>query len=112
MSVQTEIDRINQNINNAYAALLALGADMPEEMTSDNLAIAAGSAKVLLYIAQTLSNDQKAQARNNIGAEKSGAVSDHNTNANAHADIRKLIEELSENVKVTSNIVDGTLIVK
>lgn len=68
MSVQTQIDRINQNIANTYAVLGALGADMPAAQTSDNLAETAGTAKAVLYSEQSLNDAQKAQARANIGA--------------------------------------------
>ncbi len=68
MSVQSQIDRINQNVANTYAVLDALGADMPAEQNSDNLATTAGSAKAVLYSEQTLTEDQKAQARTNIDA--------------------------------------------
>ena len=68
MSVQGEIDRITQSIANAYAVLLALGAELPEEQNSANLATTAGTAKALLYSAQELSEEQKEQARLNIGA--------------------------------------------
>lgn len=71
MSVQNQIDRINQNVANTYAVLGALGADMPAEQNSDNLAAAAGTAKAVLYSEQTLTDDQKAQARANIGADRS-----------------------------------------
>ena len=67
MSVQSEIDRIEQNVANTYAVLGALGADMPAEQNSDNLATTAGTAKAVLYSAQTLTEAQKAQARANIG---------------------------------------------
>ena len=68
MSVQTEIDRITQNVANTYAVLDALGADLPAEQTSDNLPITAGTAKALLYSEQSLTDAQKLQARKNIGA--------------------------------------------
>ena len=68
MSVQTEIDRISQNVENTYTALEALGCDIPEAKTSNNLAPTAGTSKVVKYEAQTLTNEQKAQARTNIGA--------------------------------------------
>lgn len=74
MSVQTEIDRVKQNIANTYAVLSALGADLPSEKNSDNLPAAAGSAKAVLYAAQTLTEAQKAQARENIGALSDGDV--------------------------------------
>jgi hypothetical protein len=68
MSVQNEIDRITQNVENTYAALEALGCDIPEAKTSDNLAPTAGTAKVVKYTEQTLTDAQKTQARSNIGA--------------------------------------------
>lgn len=68
MSVQTQIDRINQNVANTYAVLSALGADMPNEQSSDNLATTAGTAKAVLHSKQTLTATQQAQARTNIGA--------------------------------------------
>lgn len=68
MSIQGEMDRIAQNIANTYDVLDALGADMPAEQNSDNLAVTAGSAKAVLYKEQTLTDAQKTQARTNIGA--------------------------------------------
>lgn len=72
MSIQSEINRIEQNVANTYAVLEALGADMPSEQNSDNLPTTAGSAKVVLYSEQTLTDAQKAQARENIGAAAEG----------------------------------------
>jgi hypothetical protein len=69
MSVQSQIDRIEQNVANTYAALAALGADMPSEQNSDNLATTAGTAKAVLYSEQELTPEQQAQARQNIGAD-------------------------------------------
>lgn len=66
--VQTQIYRITQNVANTYAVLAALGADMPDEQTSDNLSPTAGTAKAVLYSEQDLDGDQQAQARANIGA--------------------------------------------
>ena len=67
MSVQSQIDRIGQNVADTYAVLDALGADMPSEQNSDNLARTAGTAKAVLYSKQTLTDEQKEQARQNIG---------------------------------------------
>lgn len=78
MSVKTAIDRIKQNIVNAYAVLTALGADLPDEQNSDNLATTAGTAKVLLYIKQVLTDAQKGQARENIGAGTSNFSGSYN----------------------------------
>lgn len=41
MSVQTQIDRITQNISDTYSALSDMGATMPSEQNSDNLAATA-----------------------------------------------------------------------
>lgn len=38
MSIQSEITRLNDNIAASYSAAAALGAEMPAEQTSDNLA--------------------------------------------------------------------------
>lgn len=74
MSVQSQIDRIEQNVANTYAVLGALGADMPAEQNSDNLSMTAGSAKAVLYSEQTLTDEQKAQARQNIGVDDAANV--------------------------------------
>lgn len=67
MSVQSQIDRIEQNVANTYAVLNAFGADMPPVQNSDNLAQTAGSVKAVLYSEQSLTPEQQAQARKNIG---------------------------------------------
>jgi hypothetical protein len=76
MSVQTEMDRINQNIANTYSVLAALGADMPENMNSENLPQTAGTAKAVLYAEQALTDEQKRQARENIGAVSPDEITD------------------------------------
>ena len=38
MSIQNEINRINQNIANAYSAMGNMGATLPETQNSDNMA--------------------------------------------------------------------------
>ena len=68
MSIQTQINRITQNVENTYAVLKALGCDMPEEQSSDNLSATAGTSKVVRYSPQSLTEEQKAQTRTNIGA--------------------------------------------
>lgn len=72
LGIQGQINRIQQNIENTYAVMEALGADLPEEQTSDNLSATAGTAKPVLYKEQTLTEDEKAQARANIGAAAVG----------------------------------------
>lgn len=68
MSILSELDRISQNIKNAYAAAKALGADMPSDENSDNLTPTILSSKPVLYAPQTLTAPQQTQARQNIGA--------------------------------------------
>lgn len=69
MSIQGEIDRINQNIADTYSVLNDAGAAMPTAANSENLAAtAAGIAAVLYNKDQGLSDAQKEQARTNIGA--------------------------------------------
>lgn len=79
MSVQTQIDRLQQNVANTYSALSDMGATMPSDQNSDNLAATArtvpqtggggGSVEgAVLYTEQTLTDEQKAQARANIDA--------------------------------------------
>lgn len=56
MSVQTQIDRINQNVANTYAVLSALGATLPAEQNSDNLMSTAGTVKLPTKVSE-LEND-------------------------------------------------------
>ena len=74
MGIQRQINRIQQNIENTYAVMEALGADLPEEQNSDNLSVTAGTAKALLYKEQTLTEEEQAQARANIGALATGEI--------------------------------------
>ena len=68
MSIQTEIDRINGNIAATYDTLSTMGAEMPAQQNSDNLAATASGVAAVLYIQQALTEEQQAQARENIGA--------------------------------------------
>lgn len=69
MSVQSQVDRIEKNIANTYSVLEGAGAEMPQARNTDNLAKTAASISAVLYgIAQPLTEEQKAQARANIGA--------------------------------------------
>lgn len=68
MSVQSQIDRIEQNVANTYSTLEEFGATMPQSRNTDNLAETAASIKAVLYgKAQSLTEMQKSQARQNIG---------------------------------------------
>ena len=68
MSIQSEIDRIAQNLANTYSVLEGAGAEMPQTRNSNNLSDTAASIKAVLYAEQNLTEAQKAQARENIGA--------------------------------------------
>lgn len=73
MSVQMQIDRISANISQTYSVLSDAGADIPETANSDNLPDTARSIKAVLYDrTQNLTDEQKAQARENIGAQPAG----------------------------------------
>ena len=70
MSVQNEIDRINNNISNTYATLNEAGATMPGTRNSNNLSATAASISAVLFNkAQNLTAAQQQQARDNIGVE-------------------------------------------
>ena len=68
MSVQSEIDRINENVANTYNVLEGYGAEMPQTRNTANLTRTAEDIKAILYKEQTLTEAQKAQARENIGS--------------------------------------------
>ena len=89
MSVQSQINRINENVANTYSVLSEAGADMPATMNTDNLPNTAASIKSVLYgKAQTLTEAQKTQARKNIGfpfvmVQDYGAKGDNSTDDTA-----------------------------
>ncbi len=83
MSIQTEIERIRSNVDNTYNTISEYGADMPQTRNSDSLPGTAASIKAVLFgKEQQLTDEQKAQARQNIGAaavgEGGGGVSSWN----------------------------------
>ena len=67
MSVQSQIDRINENVANTYNALEGVGADMPNIRNTENLPETVVSIKAVRYDEQALTKEQQAQARKNIG---------------------------------------------
>ena len=74
MSVQSQIDRITDNLDSAYDVLEQAGATMPQTRNSANLAGTAASISAVLYNkAQSLTDTQKAQARTNMGITGTGA---------------------------------------
>ena len=69
MSIQSQIDRINENVANTYSLLDEVGADIPEIQNTNNLPDTVSSIKAVLYgKEQVLTDEQKAQARENINA--------------------------------------------
>lgn len=75
MSIQSEIDRIEQNVANTYSVLAEAGAPMPNSMDSDNLAGTAANIAAILYNKnQNLTEAQKTQARENINAASAETV--------------------------------------
>ena len=68
MSVQSEINRINENVANTYSTLEEAGATMPQNRNSNNLPGTASSISAVLYgKEQALTPEQQEQARQNIG---------------------------------------------
>lgn len=67
--VQTELDRVKSNIADAYDTLESMGAEMPEDENTDNLAATVETlGTAVRYSAQEPTAAEQAQARVNIGA--------------------------------------------
>lgn len=76
MSIASQMERIGNNINNTYQVLVSAGAEMPAEANSDNLPATVQTIKAVLYgKAQTLTETQKSQARENISALSMDGIS-------------------------------------
>lgn len=92
MSIQSEAERIKANVAATYAAAAELGAEMPDAQNSDDLAKTVADAKAVLYKPQTLTDEQKTQARSNIGAlaetELDAAVEDALEQAKASGEFK------------------------
>lgn len=73
MSVQSEINRIKQNISDSLEAIAAYGVSVQSTDNSNTLAsliakITETLTEFVKYTEQTLTEEQKLQARINIGA--------------------------------------------
>lgn len=73
MSVQSQVNRIKQNINNALTVISTYGVTIQDTDTSNELASRIAEITNVLqgfvkYTQQTLTDEQQAQARANIGA--------------------------------------------
>lgn len=79
MSIQSEIERIEQAVSDAYDVLETEGATMPQTRNVANLAATAADIKAVQYgKAQSLSDSEKQQARANIGAGTSNFSGNYN----------------------------------
>lgn len=85
MSIQSEIDRISQNVVNTYSVLEDAGAVMPASLTTQNLPDTAASIQAVLFKEQTLTKEQKVQARNNLGIIGKANVIDYGASPDATA---------------------------
>ena len=87
MSIQSQIDRINENVSSTYAVLSEAGADVPTLLNTDNLAATASSIKAVLYNKeQTLTREQRIQARANIGISGAVPVTDYGAKGDGNTD--------------------------
>lgn len=86
MSIQSEIDRISQNIVNTYSVLEDAGAIMPASLTTQNLPDTAASIQAVLFKEQTLTKEQRMQARANLGIVGKAYVTDYGASPSASAD--------------------------
>lgn len=94
MSVQSQINRIKSNIEDAYDALAAKGATMPQTQNSDNLAQTAQSINLESehkYITKTLSASSWSEQSEGIYMQ---AFTDPNIPASYKLDIGLSSEEL------------------
>ena len=113
MSVQSQIDRINENVASTYNVLEEAGAEMPQTRNSNNLPGTAASISAVLYgKEQTLTEAQKAQVRKNIGAQA------ELTGAELESIVQQVITALGtpvfgrvdseKNIITTGDLADGT----
>lgn len=71
--VQTELDRVKSNIADAYDTLESMGAEMPEDENTENLAATAATlGTAVRYSAQAPTAEEQAQARANLGIVGTG----------------------------------------
>ena len=100
MSVQSQIDRINENVANTYSVLEGFGAEMPQTRNTANLPETAADIKAVLYNAQKLDEDQKAQARQNIGVVGSVTPQDYGAKGDGSTDDTAAFQSALENNRV------------
>ena len=100
MSIQSQIDRINGNVADTYNVLAEAGAEMPETRNSANLPSTAASITAVLYgKEQNLTEEQKAQARQNIGAVSEVDVPVKGVDYFTEADKAEMVADVKEAIE-------------
>lgn len=76
MSVQNQLSRLRQNVENTYAELSALGAEMPGEQNSDNLAATASTINIGTLLAIVVNVESGATVVATMGDTSVSGTSD------------------------------------
>lgn len=113
LEVSEQIAQENPDIIEYILANLGGSVSAEQIATAVEEYMAKNPQKDVSYEPQELTEEQKAQARKNIGAEASGTaeskVSEHNVATDAHNDIRLLIEGLTTRLNALADSDDTTL---
>jgi hypothetical protein len=111
MSVQSEIERIQKNVASTYSVLEQAGADIPQSRNTNNLSETAASIKAVLYgKAQSLTEAQKFQARQNIGIASTEEIVQEVITALGTPVFGRVDAE--NNIILTGELADGTYTLK
>lgn len=105
MSIQSEIDRIEQNIANAYSTLSARGATLPAEQNSENLASAINEFEdpvVNAHIADK--NNPHGVTAEQIGAASKEYVDNAVANVEVPTEIFTVTATTSPDITTISNV--------
>ena len=113
LEVSEQIAQENPDIIEYILANLGGSVSAEQIATAVEEYMAKNPQKDVSYEPQELTEEQKAQARKNIGAEASGTaeskVSEHNVATDAHNDIRLLIDGLTTRLNALADSDDTTL---
>lgn len=113
LEVTEQITQENPDIIEYILANLGGSVSAEQIVTAVEEYMAKNPQKDVSYEPQELTEEQKAQARKNIGAEASGTaenkVSTHNTATDAHSDIRLLVQGLTNKLNALADSDDTTL---